>query len=199
MTAFPFQIVLPTFLPPSTKLENTEMTGLKAEIKYTVSACIFPTLYKTSFDVIILRNLNPPKILESAIDKTEGGLFGLAATHFKTSFTIEKFCYYPGEPISVTVDCDNSACYQYVKSFKFKLFRRVEINVGNKVLKKFTVFDNKVRHPGVESGQRQKRVINFNMYNFESDKTTKLCGSIHTKNFSVSYELKCFAKHAGLL
>ena len=97
------------------------------------------------------------------------------------------------------MDCDNSACYNSVKSFKFKLFRRVEIKIGDKTFKKLTIFDNKVRYPGVASGQRQQRVINFDMYSLELDKKTKLSGSIHTKNFSVSYELKCFAKHAGLL
>lgn len=35
--AYPFQIVLPTYLPPSVVLEQSRITGLRAEIKYSLT------------------------------------------------------------------------------------------------------------------------------------------------------------------
>jgi hypothetical protein len=37
MVAYPFQIVLPTYLPPSVVLEQSRITGLRAEIKYNLT------------------------------------------------------------------------------------------------------------------------------------------------------------------
>jgi hypothetical protein len=36
--SYPFGIVLPTYLPPSVTLENSKITGLKAQICYRVTA-----------------------------------------------------------------------------------------------------------------------------------------------------------------
>ena len=36
--AYPFIIMLPTYLPPSVTLENSKITGLKAQVKYRVIA-----------------------------------------------------------------------------------------------------------------------------------------------------------------
>ena len=36
--AHPFGIVLPTYLPPSVTLENSKITGLKAQVKYRLIA-----------------------------------------------------------------------------------------------------------------------------------------------------------------
>jgi hypothetical protein len=51
------------------------------------------------------------------------------------AFEIPKVSFEPGEEVKIVIDCDNSAARLGVKSFKFKLFRRIETSVdysGNK-------------------------------------------------------------------
>ena len=51
------------------------------------------------------------------------------------AFEIPKVSFEPGEEVKIVIDCDNSATRLSVKSFKFKLFRRIETSVDKPGIK----------------------------------------------------------------
>ena len=59
----------------------------------------------------------------------------------ETAYEIPKISFEPGEEVPIIIDCDNSAVRNAVKSFKFKLFRRVETAVDHPGNKNITLID----------------------------------------------------------
>ena len=60
----------------------------------------------------------------------------------KMSFELQKVSFEPGEEVKIVIDCDNSAVNLNVKSFKFKLFRRISTSVMYPGIKdKLTLID----------------------------------------------------------
>lgn len=76
-----------------------------------------------------------------------GGCLGLGKTQTRTSFEIKKVSFAIGEGIKLVLDCDNSKCNNSVKSFKFKLYRKIEVNItsgkSTKTLRDAFQFDSK--------------------------------------------------------
>ena len=61
-----------------------------------------------------------------------GGLAGLGTTTASASISIDRNLFCIGDKANVRVDMDNSDCAKPVKSFKFKLRRRITANAGLK-------------------------------------------------------------------
>ena len=54
-----------------------------------------------------------------------GGCCGCYTTNSQTKVTFDKKQYFLGETAKVTINCDNTKCKKDIKSFKFKLLRRI--------------------------------------------------------------------------
>lgn len=59
-----------------------------------------------------------------------GGLAGIGTTTASAEISIDKNVFCIGEKAKINIEMDNSDCAKPVKSFKFKLRRRVTANAG---------------------------------------------------------------------
>ena len=134
-----------------------------------------------------------------------GGFCGLGYAPVQTTYQIPKVTFQPGEEVDIALNCDNSATRLSVKSFKVKLFRRIETSVdhpgvkNNFPVKNIYQFDSKNgRFQGCPARQQYQTTIRFRIPETETDRKTPLCGSINTKFLKVAYELRCYVKHNGI-
>ena len=52
--------------------------------------------------------------------------------------------------------------------------------------------------PGCAARLNAQHTVNLTLPRTELGNQTKLCGSINTANFKVSYDLRCLVKHGGM-
>lgn len=70
--------------------------------------------------------------------------------------------YYPGEMVDIWLDIDNSKCKNNIKSYKFKLFRRLRCRepVAGHFDSFLTCFKT-VKEAGVKAGQKEQKHFQF--------------------------------------
>ena len=90
---FPFQIVLPTYLPPSVTLETRDIPGLKAEVKYCFTAELLGTVCKSTFEVQIMRAVTLAKPLKASTTNRVGGIINAFKSETETNFSIDKITF----------------------------------------------------------------------------------------------------------
>lgn len=147
-------------------------------------------------------------VINSSVASKMGGLFGFKPSVCTTSVEINKNCFHPGEVIKINIDCDNTQSSNAVKSYKFKLHRKVHgvVNTDQGQLQIHkSEYVNAVKTPkGCPAGERLQETFEFKIPRKESstsdDKMTAvLSGSAAGKNISIEYYLRVFVKHNGLL
>ena len=91
--------------------------------------------------------MTPAKPLKVSSTNRVGGLIIAFKSDTEKNFAIDKITYSPGQQVQIVVKTDNSRCACDVKSYKFKLLRRIEVNIGTteqpKLLKKIDLIDDK--------------------------------------------------------
>lgn len=60
-----------------------------------------------------------------------GAIKDITSTQSEVEFSIDSFCYHPGEQVKCSVQADNTRCATSIKSFKFKLLRRASFMVDH--------------------------------------------------------------------
>ena len=89
------------------------------------------TLHSSTQDINLQQTLIKSDPASFTLDNKVGGYFGMNQTKTSAKFTVKSQVFMPGEHIPVTVECDNSECTNAIKSFKFKVWRKVRYMQSN--------------------------------------------------------------------
>ena len=137
---FPFEVMLPDWLPASMLITNVS-DRMRSQVRYEVRAQWIPTENDGWADEAkITSKLRckrscffsrapqefPVVDFQKELKMEIGGVFGLGAQKCTTTIHLEKNEFLAGEKVPVKIVCDNTKCDKAVKSFKFKLFRRYQ-------------------------------------------------------------------------
>lgn len=162
--------------------------------------------------------------IERDLSVKVGGIGGIGASEAKCKISLARFGFTSGEEAKICVDMDNSACSKPIKSYKFKLKRKVECfsNVAKMVgsvasassmpSATFEEYLLDVREAGCDAKQKEKKTCGFKLPpndanigkidNLHPDlrQLVKIfTQSITTELFSVQYSIDVFVKHQSKL
>lgn len=116
---------------------------------------------------------------------------------FRAEFCIESNVYSPGDQIPIIVNVDNSRCQHRVDKVKFKIWRSITYTVeGKKVTTGEYLSQVKIDGCKAKAALRQEYQIPIDI--MEADGRTLIAGTCSQKDYSVTYYLRCFVKHASV-
>lgn len=179
--AWPFEITLPAWLPPSTVISaNLKNTFL--QVRYEIRAQFVPVeqgdwaRYQNEMDAVSTlrcqrmffvnfeKRVDFPVFNERReLNVQVGGIKGFMSTQCKTNIYLKQNQYLSGEKIQVRVECDNSKCDKDVKSFKFKLIRRYRGRGKNFKFDEVQTFVSQVKLNGLAAKSKCDRVLEFQL------------------------------------
>ena len=138
--SFAFEFRVPEWLPSST-IYNAEFQSSNLKIRYGIWAQIKPlnvndyvdskktiSIFRCSKEIYLFRPKVQVPIVDTLIGKVVskvGGLMGLGGDYATTEIVFDRNQFYAGDTVNVRIICDNSQCSTAIKSFKFKLKRKV--------------------------------------------------------------------------
>ena len=179
--AWPFEITLPAWLPPSTVISaNLKSTFL--HVRYEVRAQFVPVeqddwaRYQNENEAV--SKLRCSRMLFVNFDKTQdfpefndrrelnvsvGGIKGFMSTQCKTNVYLKQNQYLSGDTIQVRIECDNSKCDKDVKSFKFKLIRKYRGRGKKFKFDEVQSFVSQVKLSGLAAKSKCDRVLEFQL------------------------------------
>ncbi len=112
----------------------------------------------------------------------------------KTVFILEKTVFAPGEHVQIKVNCMNETCKEAIKSFKFKLLRKISCQFS-KEKKETREYLTEIKIPGCKARESIIRDYSLALPLIEMDGVNTISGSTSTSSYSVEYILRCFVKH----
>lgn len=126
-----------------------------------------------------------------------GGYFGVGQTYSKTEFHIANNVFAQGQQIPIIVQSNNSKCSHSIKSFKFKIWRKVEYMLDGKKMETGEYLNGAKVH-GCKPKESVRREHSIPIPLVELDGRVPISGTVISSSFSVHYKLRCFVKHASV-
>lgn len=137
--SFPFSVTIPDWIPASMLYTGKRKT--KCHIRYRLRAVIEPPNLDSAKDekkvffgakqpIYVTRPYKIPDAasLEPVVEhkiETIGGFLSMGSTSSDIKVTLPKRHFGSGEPVSLTIECNNQNCDKKVKNYKLILARKV--------------------------------------------------------------------------
>jgi len=118
-------------------------------------------------------------------------------TMSRTDFTINSYVYAPGDKIPVILQANNTLCKCPIKSFKFKVWRKMTYRLDDQIIETGEYLSG-VKIPGCKQKEAVRREYSIPLPMTElPDHSTLIPGSVDSQTFTVEYVLRCFVKHTS--
>ena len=190
--SYPFQVYTPGWLPESTLFKTRKD---RFAVEYTIRAQFTPrdpslyvdhptlpgkysnvSVFRGSRRLYIyqpVRELAPKNYRLEIKSKVGLRLFGSSQSTCEIRFNRNQYC--PGDMVDIWLNCDNSKCDKAVRSYKFKLFRRLRCR--EPVAGHFDGFETlikTVKEPGCAAKKREEKHLQFQIPLMEKDSSEEV-------------------------
>ena len=190
--SYPFQVYTPGWLPESTLFKTRKD---RFAVEYTIRAQFTPkdsalyvdhptlpgkysnvSVFRGSRRLYIyqpVRELQPKNYRLEIKSKVGLRLFGSTESICEIRFNRNQYC--PGDMIDIWLNCDNSKCDKAVRSYKFKLCRRLRCR--EPVAGHFDGFETlikTVKEPGCAAKKREEKHLQFQIPLMEKDSSEEV-------------------------